>query len=121
MRVLLLNTHRAAFLCASQEHTCVYSNSPMPSPGQPNHHLPFPPLLLSPGPIRLSEKELQALRLSCGEFAWLSEHARGHLKAAREAAGDPGIFEQELDLADEMAQLQRRNIANLERKLREKQ
>ena len=35
----------------------------------------------------------------------------------REAAGDPGIFEQELELAEEMAQLQRRNIANLERKL----
>lgn len=74
-----------------------------------------------PGPIHLSEKELQALRLSCGEFAWLSEHARGHLKAVRETAGDPGIFEQELELAEEMAQLQRRNIANMERKLKEQQ
>jgi len=66
-----------------------------------------------------SEKELHALRLSCVELEWLSEHARGHLKAAREAAGDPGIFEQELELAEEMAQLQRRNIANLERKMGE--
>ncbi|CBJ28687.1 conserved unknown protein [Ectocarpus siliculosus] len=67
-----------------------------------------------------SEKELHALRVSCGEFAWLSEHARGHLKSVRETAGDPGIFEQELELAEEMAQLQRRNIANLEQKLEEK-
>lgn len=41
------------------------------------------------------------------------------MKAVRETAGDAGIFEQELDLAEEMAQLQRRNIANLERKLGE--
>ncbi|CAM9635828.1 unnamed protein product [Ectocarpus fasciculatus] len=66
-----------------------------------------------------SEKELHTLRLSCGEFAWLSEHARGHLKSVRETAFDKGIFEQELELAEEMAQLQRRNIANLERKLEE--
>ncbi|CAM9593715.1 unnamed protein product [Hapterophycus canaliculatus] len=68
-----------------------------------------------------SESELKALRLSCAEFGWLSEHARGHLKAAREAAGDSSIFEQELGLAEEMAQLQRRNIANLERKSKEQQ
>lgn len=73
-----------------------------------------------PIPSHPSEKELHALRLSCTELEWLSEHARGYLKAAREAAGDPGIFEQELELAEEMAQLQRRNIANLERKLEQK-
>ena len=77
----------------------------------PSH--PIPSRLV---PSRPSEKELQALRLSCTELEWLSEHARGHLKATREAAGDPTIFEQELELAKEMAQLQRRNIANLERK-----
>lgn len=84
-------------------------------------HPPPPPPPLHPGPIHPSDKELQAQRLSCGEFAWLSEHARRHLKAVRETAGDPGIFEQELGLAEEMAQLQRRNIANLERKLQEQQ
>ncbi|CAM9495753.1 unnamed protein product [Scytosiphon promiscuus] len=68
-----------------------------------------------------SETELKALRLSCAEFGWLSEHAREHLKAAREAAGDPSVFEQELGLAEEMAQLQRRNIANLERKSKDQQ
>ncbi|CAM9425840.1 unnamed protein product [Pylaiella littoralis] len=66
-----------------------------------------------------SESELRALRMSCAEFTWLSEHAREHLKAVRKTAGDAGIFEQELELAEEMAQLQRRNIANLERKLEE--
>lgn len=61
-----------------------------------------------------STQAVQALRMSRAELVWLVENAPGHLKVARDV--DPGLFSQELELAAEMAELQRHNIEHLERR-----
>lgn len=67
----------------------------------------------------LSEESIGVLRSSCADLAWLVENARGHISSVMEE--NPAFFQEELELAEEMMQLQRRNIANLERKQQHEQ